>query len=249
MITRLLYAIISIIIISMISLIGIFFLGMKVNRLRKILIYLVSFSAGALFADAFLHLIPEASENLSHELTPVIVILGILLFFFLEKVVLWNHCHMPITKNHVHSFAFMNLIGDALHNFLDGLIIIASFIISVPVGIATSLAVLFHEIPQEIGDFGILVHGGLKPKKALFANFLIALTALIGAILGFFLFSQLVSFESIILLIAAGGFIYIAGSDLIPELHKQNSVKTSLLQILFFIIGVIIIASLLLLEH
>ncbi len=249
MLIPLYYSLFSVTLISLVSLVGIFFLGIKTNKLRKILIYLVSFSAGALFADAFLHLIPEASERVSSVLAPSIVLGGILLFFFLEKVVLWNHCHMFITKNHVHSFAFMNLIGDALHNFLDGLIIVASFIVSIPVGIATSLAVLFHEIPQEIGDFGILVHGGMKQRNAILANFFIALTALVGAVVGFLLFSYMESFESIMLLIAAGGFIYIAGSDLIPELHKQNSIKTSILQIVFFILGVLIIASLLFLEH
>lgn len=139
----------------------------------------------------------------------------------------------------------MNLIGDLLHNFLDGLIIISSFMISTKLGIATSLAVFFHEIPQEIGDFGILVHGGIKPKKAILINLLIAMSAVLGAFFGFFLFSFIFKFESIILLIAAGGFIYIAGSDLIPELHKQNNWKNSLIQIFFFITGILIIASLL----
>ncbi len=246
MIISLIYSIVSISIISLISLIGIFFLGIKTEKLKKILIYMISFSAGALFADAFLHLIPEASKNLQDPLDSLIILGGIILFFFLEKVILWNHCHMPLTKDHIHSFAFMNLIGDALHNFLDGLIIVASFMVSIPLGIATSLAVLFHEIPQEIGDFGVLVHGGLKPKKALIANFMISLTAIIGAVVGFFLFN---SIGSKVLLIAAGGFIYIAGSDLIPELHKQNKISTSILQLIFFIIGVLIITSLRFLEH
>jgi len=143
----------------------------------------------------------------------------------------------------------MNFIGDALHNFFDGLIIIASFIILIPVRIATSLAVLFHEIPQEIGDFGILVYGGMKPRKALLANFLISLIAFIGAIIGFFLFQYIETFENITLLIVTGGFIYISGSDLIPDLHKQKNIQTSILQIASFILGVSIIALLLFLEH
>lgn len=248
MLDRLIYSLISIFFVSLISLIGIFFVSLKTEKLRKILIYLISFAAGSLFADAFLHLIPKAAEQFSNATYPLIILGGILLFFFLEKVVLWNHCHMPITKTHVHSFAFMNLIGDGLHNILDGLIITASYIISIPAGIATSLAVLFHEIPQEIGDFGILIHGGIKPKKAILLNFLIALTAFIGAIFGFLMFSWIDKIESVILLIAAGGFIYIAGSDLIPELHKQNKIKTSLLQIASFVLGVLIIFALLFLE-
>jgi len=244
----LVYSLVAVTIISLVSLIGILFLNIKPKKLKKILIYLISFSAGALFADAFLHLIPEASEHFSSEIFYIFVLLGILIFLFLEKVILWNHCHMPITKDHVHSFAYMNLIGDLFHNFLDGLIVVASFMISNTLGIATSLAVLFHEIPQEIGDFGILVHGGFKPKKAILVNLLVALSSVLGVFLGFFLFSFIMKLKNIILLIAAGGFIYIAGSDLIPELHKQNKIKNSFAQILFFILGILIIASLLLLE-
>jgi zinc and cadmium transporter len=239
------YSLIAVIVISLVSLIGILFLNIKTEKLKRIIIYLVSFSAGALFADAFLHLIPEASENFSPEISAFVILFGIFIFLFLEKIILWNHCHIPITKNHIHSFVYMNLIGDLLHNFLDGLIIISSFMISTKLGIATSLAVFFHEIPQEIGDFGILVHGGIKPKKAILINLLIAMSAVLGAFFGFFLFSFIFKFESIILLIAAGGFIYIAGSDLIPELHKQNNWKNSLIQIFFFITGILIIASLL----
>lgn len=248
MLSPLNYSLLSVLIISLASLIGLAFIRVKIKNLKKIIIYLVSFSAGALFADAFMHLIPEASSKYPGPFWAMMVLLGILLFFFLEKVVLWNHCHMPLTKTHVHSFAFMNLIGDMFHNFLDGLIIIASFVLSIPAGIATSLAVLFHEVPQELGDFGILVHGGLTPKKATLVNFLVSLTAIVGVFIGFFLFSFIEIFESIILLIAAGGFIYIAGSDLIPEMHKENELKVSLLQILSFLAGVIIISLLLFLE-
>ena len=155
---------------------------------------------------------------------------------------------MPITKTHVHSFAVVNLIGDGFHNFLDGLIIGASYLVGIPAGFATTLAVLIHEIPQEIGDFGILLHGGYSKKKALFMNFLSALIAVFGTIVALLLSKYLTGIEQIITSIAIGGFIYIAGSDLIPELHKEYSTKKALLQLLFIIIGIALIGSLLFLE-
>jgi zinc and cadmium transporter len=244
-----LYSIISVFIVSLVSLIGVFTLGIKHERLKLILIYLISFSAGALFGDAFIHLFPKLVQENGFTLTSGILILtGIGIFFILEKFVHWQHCHMPITKSHVHPFAYMNLIGDSLHNFIDGLVIAASYIVSVPVGIATTSAVLFHEIPQEIGDFGVMLHGGLSRTKALFLNFLTALTAVLGAIIGLILKDYIGNIELIILPIAIGGFIYIAGSDLIPELHKETNIKRSIIQIITFILGVLIMLSLLLLE-
>ena len=125
----------------------------------------------------------------------------------------------------------MNLVGDAVHNFLDGLVIIAAYLISIPVGIATTLAIAFHEIPQEIGDFGVLVHGGFSKKKALFLNFMTALTAVLGVILGFFLYNQIEGLAILIAPFSAGMFIYIAGSDLIPELNREENLGKSLLQL------------------
>lgn len=155
---------------------------------------------------------------------------------------------MPITKTHVHDFAIMNLVGDGFHNFLDGLIIGASYLVSIPAGIATTLAVLIHEIPQEIGDFGVLLHGGYSKKKALIMNFISALVAIIGTISALLLGKYLSGIETIITAIAIGGFIYIAGSDLIPELHKDFSAKKSIIQLICFILGIILIGALLFLE-
>ena len=244
-----LYSIASVFIVSLISLVGIFTLGIKTNRLRTILIYLISFSAGALFGDAFIHLLPEVIKETGLTLAASIFILsGILLFFILEKFVHWQHCHMPITKTHVHSFAYMNLIGDSLHNFIDGLIIAASYIISIPVGIATTLAVLLHEIPQEIGDFGVLIYGGFSKAKAIGINFLTAMTAIAGTIIGLIINDFVKNIELFLIPIAIGGFLYIAGSDLIPELHKETNIKKSFIQILCFILGILIMMTLLLLE-
>jgi len=242
------YSLVSVLAVSIISLIGVFTFSIKIEKLKKILIYLISFSAGALFADAFLHLLPELAKEGLEIKVPFFILGGIVMFFSIEKFVHWTHCHMPITKDHVHDFATMNLIGDGFHNFLDGLIIGASYLISIPAGVATTLAVLIHEVPQEIGDFGVLLHGGYKKKKALILNFLSASVAILGTIVALLLSKHLSGIEEIITSIAIGGFIYIAGSDLIPEMHKNYTTKKALLQLLFFLIGIGLIASLLLLE-
>lgn len=155
---------------------------------------------------------------------------------------------MPITKTHVHSFAYMNLIGDFLHNFIDGLIIGASYLISIPAGIATTIAVFLHEVPQEIGDFGVLIYAGFSKTKAILMNFLVALSAVLGVIVVIISSNFVLGIEKMLSAIAIGGFLYIAGSDLIPELHKDSSVKVSIIQIVSFIVGVLIMFSLLFLE-
>jgi zinc and cadmium transporter len=243
------YTIISVLIVSLISFIGVFTLSINTKKLHKILIYLISFSAGALLGDVFLHLLPEIVKTSGFSLQISFSILaGILIFFSLEKIILWQHCHHPITEGHVHSFAKMNLIGDGFHNFLDGLIIGAAYIVNIPVGIATTIAVVAHEIPQEIGDFGVLLHGGYTKSKALFYNFLSATLAILGAIIALTLSRYTTSIEQYIIPIAIGGFIYIAASDLIPELHKDFTTKKSLLQLLALIIGIAVMVLLLFLE-
>jgi len=158
------------------------------------------------------------------------------LFFVLEKFVFWHHCHK---SEHEHlCFSYMNLVGDGLHNLLDGVLLAGAFLINVQVGFATAIAVLLHEIPQEIGDFGVLMKGGFSRKKALLANFATALTAFIGAIIALVFNAFIIGVVPIIVAIAAGGFIYIAGTDLIPELHKNPNAKESLLQLVFILIGV-----------
>jgi len=243
-----LYSLVSVFIVSLISLIGIVTISIKADRIKKFLIYMVSFSAGALLGDAFIHLLPELVEGgltLNYSIT---IIFGVLLFFSLEKVVHWRHCHMPITKEHVHPFAYMNLLGDSLHNFIDGLIIAGSYLINIQAGIATTIAVILHEIPQEIGDFGVLIHGGFTKGKAIFLNFITALTAVLGVIFALLLNNYVGNIEGYLISLAIGGFLYIAGSDLIPELHKETKISISLIQILTFILGVIVMISLLLLE-
>ncbi|MEK6885403.1 MAG: ZIP family metal transporter [Nanoarchaeota archaeon] len=243
-----LYSLVSVLLVSIIPLLGIFILGIEINKLKKVLIYLVSFSAGALLGDAFIHLFPELVTAGYTIFAALYILLGILMFFILEKFVHWQHCHTPVTKHHVHPFAYMNLVGDGLHNFIDGLIIAASYLVSIPVGIATTIAVVLHEIPQEMGDLGIMIYAGFSRAKAVMLHFLTGLVAVLGTIIGLTLNRFFVNSEVFLVSIAIGGFIYIAGSDLIPELHKETDTKKSIVQIISFIIGILIMFSLLLLE-
>lgn len=243
------YSLLSVLVVSLISLIGILTISIKPKKLKKILIYLVSFSAGALLGGAFFHLFPEILKEVGLTFQVSSFILGgIVLFFVMEKIVHWQHCHIPVTKNHIHSFAIMNLIGDGVHNFLDGLIIGASYLLSIPIGIATTTAVAFHEIPQEIGDFGVLIHGGFSRARALALNFVSALISVVGVVISLTLSNYIENIQFFIIPIAIGGFIYIAGSDLIPELHKEFTVKSALLQLLTLIAGISVMAALLLLD-
>ena len=155
---------------------------------------------------------------------------------------------MPITTEHKHPFAWMNLFGDSIHNFIDGLIIGAAYLVSIPVGIATTTAVILHEIPQEIGDFGVLVHGGFSVKKAILLNFATALTAIFGTIVVLVLGAQSENLSLFLVPFAAGNFIYIASTDLIPELHKETTVSKSTLQLVWFVLGVCVMLLLLRLE-
>ncbi|MBT3539191.1 ZIP family metal transporter [Candidatus Parcubacteria bacterium] len=245
------YTLASVIIISIISLVSIMALGIKEHILKKLLLYMVSFSTGALFGGAFFHLLPEIVYEVGFTFSiSTYVILGILFSFIIEKFIHWRHCHHPDHVNEkVHSFAYMNLFGDGVHNLIDGLIIGASYLVSIPVGIATTLAVVLHEIPQEIGDFGVLLHGGFSKKKAIFFNFLTALTAILGAVIALILGSQIEHITHFLVPFAAGGFIYIAGSDLIPELHKEKDSKKSFGQLLALIFGVALMAGMVLMPH
>ncbi len=244
------YALLSVIVVSLVSLIGLFTLSLSDKKLDKILIYFVSFSVGALFGDVFIHLIPEIAESGFTINSSLYILFGILFSFIVEKFFQWRHCHNPLTKEHVHTFAKMNLVGDMLHNFIDGLIIGVSYLVSVPVGIASTIAIVFHEIPQEIGDFGVLLKGGFSKFKALVMNFVTALTAVLGAVVALLLSSKIGGMVDFLIPFAAGSFIYIAGSDLIPELHKEDAhdEKKALLQMIMFVLGIIVMCFLLLLE-
>lgn len=224
------------IIISLGSLIGILTLSVKPERLNKLLMYFVAFSAGTLMGNAFFHLIPEAVEFLPVSVVMNLVLISFITFFFIEKVFHWRHCH----KGHcdVHAFGHLNLIGDAIHNMIDGIVIASTFILNPSLGISTTLAIAAHEIPQEIGDFGVLLHAGFSKKSALLANLGVALTSVIGGILGYYFIQSHPELSYYLLPIAAGGFIYISSSDLIPEIRKEENLKKSITTFGLFLCGI-----------
>lgn len=248
--------------VSLLSFVGVAGLSLGEERIRKYIFAFVALSVGALFGDALLHIIPEIFEGskAAVKFAPFGMFLGILLFFILEKVLHWHHIHQAdeihspnpsdadCYERHVKPIGPMVLLADGLHNIIDGVIIGVSYLVSVEVGIATTIAVLIHEIPQEIADFGVLLHAGYSKARALWYNFLSALTAFAGLVLAISFGSQIEAFTPFALAIAAGGFIYIAGSDLVPELHKTKSAKESVVQFVAILVGFGLMAALLVLE-
>jgi zinc and cadmium transporter len=236
---NLLYAVIASIIVSLISLIGVLALLVKDDLLQRIVIFLVAFAAGALIGGAFLDLIPEAAEHIT-DITQLFlyVVLGYLLFFILEKYLHWRHCHSAECK--VHRFTYLNIVGDIVHNFGDGMVIGAVFLVNIKVGIAATLAIIFHEIPHELGNFTVLIYGGFSKFRALCFNFLSSLFAIAGTIVGYYFAGKIRGFSSVILPIAAGGFIYIASCDLVPELHKEEGGRRSAVIMVTFTFGIML---------
>lgn len=244
------YSLISVFIVSLISLVGALTFSLKREDQRKILLYLIGFSAGGLFGDAFIHLIPEAMKESSYAMNvSLFVISGIVVSFIVERFLQWRHCHIPTSEEHPHPFAYMNLFGDAVHNFIDGLIIGGSYSANISLGVTTTIAVILHEVPQEVGDFGVLIYGGFNKSKALLFNLLSALMAVFGTIVALGLGFLAQGFAPFLIPFAAGNFIYIAGSDLIPELHKDKpELSKSALQLTSFVLGVLTLYSLTFLE-
>ena len=231
--------------VSLLSLLGVFFLSFSPRFVEKLTLFLVSLSAGTLLGDAFLHLLPEAAADGDGGLRMWLwLIAGLIAFFVLEKIVHWRHCHIQTGPKHPHHLGTMNLVGDCLHNFFDGIIIAGSFLVNIPLGIATFIAVIAHEIPQEIGDFGVLMYAGYSRRRALFLNFVTALTAVLGAVVAIMLGSRIDGFSELIVPFTAGGFIYIATADLIPELKKETAAHKSLYQLISIIVGVLIMLAL-----
>ena len=232
----------SVTVVSLIAFIGIIFIGLKEEKLKRLTMVLVGFSSGTLLGGAFLHLLPESLNPGNDPITVFwYVIVGIVIFFALEKFLYWRHCHEKECPT--HTFVYLNLIGDGIHNFIDGMVIAATFMLSFELGFATTLAVIFHEVPQEIGDFGVLVYGGLSKKKALTFNFISAITAILGALATYFL-TYLRSIETLLVPFAAGGFIYIAATDLLPELHKKAHAGESIVQLIVILLGIALMAFL-----
>ncbi len=247
-----LYSIISVIAVSLISLVGAVTLFLNDKLLRKIVFVLVAVSVGALFGDVFLHMLPEFfSETQNASFSSFLVLVGILIFFVLEKFLLWRHSHGVGASDHEHvesPVGTMVLLSDALHNFVDGIVIAASYLVSIPIGVATTLAVVLHEIPQEIGNFGVLLAAGYERKKALLYNLISALTAIVGTVIMLLANEKVGVLSLYIVPIAAGGFIYIAGSDLVPELRKMSDTRSSLIQFISIGAGILLMLALTFLE-
>ncbi|MCP8315996.1 MAG: ZIP family metal transporter [archaeon] len=227
--------------VSLISLTGVLFLSLNDKILNSLLLVLVAFASGALLGGAFLDLLPESLASGSEEVF-IFVLLGITIFFVIEKFLRWRHCHDG--KCDIHAFTYLNLIGDGIHNWIDGMIIAASFLTSTELGVVTTFAIAAHEIPQEIGDFGLLVYGGFKKTKALFYNFASALTAILGAVFTYYFAQHTENLATLLLPLAAGGFIYIAATDLLPEMHKREKMKDSIVQLIVLSLGIMLIWSL-----
>ena len=237
---------IATILISVLSFTGALVLFLKENLLKKILLILVAFSAGSLIGGAFLHLIPEVIDEFGTNEDQVLkiflfVILGFCTFFIIEQFIRSHHHHDMDCEDcpKTESFSYLILISDAIHNFIDGLIIAVSFVASFPIGVATAIAVAMHEIPQEIGDFGVLVYGGMKKIKALFLNFLSASFVILGGVIGFFLSGQIQGLVVFLLPFAAGHFIYISAADLIPEIKHETNKKKSVIHFISFFLGIV----------
>lgn len=238
----LLYSIIATFAVSVISFAGILTLFLKDKILNKVVFYLVAISAGSLMGGAFLNLLPEALESAQGargvENIFIAVLVGFALFFILERILHWHHCHKHSGECEVHPFTYLNLFGDVFHNFIDGVVIVAAFSLSFELGLATTLGVILHEIPQEISDFGVLIYGGFTKFKALMFNFLSGIFAVFGALCGYVLINTIQGIIPLLTALTAGGFIYIAASDLIPELHKESKFLKSLIAFLCFFSGV-----------
>lgn len=213
----------------------------KDKPLMQISTYLSYLAGGTLLGAAFLGMIPNALNMLDAPKVMQLVLGGILFFFVLEKIILWHNCRNKDCERHLNAAAPMILVGDAFHNAIDGIVIAASFLTSTEMGIFVTLSVVFHEVPQELGDFGILLKSGMSKGKALFYNALSGSSAILTGILAYYFMQQLKSFIPYALAFSASSFLYIAMAELIPEMHRKTKTQESILQFLFIITGIFII--------
>jgi zinc and cadmium transporter len=264
------YAIGSVILVSLISLAGLSFFALRKQQISaKTLLLLVSLSVGTLIGGAFLHLLPEAVEKNGFGIDVSLAVLaGFVVFYILESFVHLHHSDVSGVKkskkksqkhndnkhalkhhhHHAYHLGIMNLVGDGVHNFIDGLVIAGSYFVSIPVGIATTIAVIVHEIPQEMADFGVLLYSGLSRMRALFYNLGSAVLAIVGAIVGLLIGNESSYLATFLLPFAAGGFIYIAAANLIPELQNERGLKSSVTQLGMIVLGIGLMVGLLYLE-
>lgn len=244
-------ALLATLLVSTVSFIGVFVL-LK-NTLTPLTTAMISFAAGTLVGDAFLHLLPEHIETFGYSTKTVAFIFGgILIMLIIEAYFHCSHDSSEEIEHHEHSkkgvLANLNIIGDGMHNFLDGLAIASSFLISPAVGFSSTIAIILHEIPQELADASILSYSGWKRKKILIFNFLTALTALLGVLFVYVVKSKVDHAEQYLVPLAIGQFIYISLADLLPEIHKKSGVKKYILEIGMFIGGLLVMYLLTLAE-
>lgn len=236
------YTLASVTLVSLISLWGILFLILNRQVFERVIFVSLALSSGVLLATSFLDLYPEALRLLPDQ-APYLILAGIGLFFLIEKIIHWHHCAEG-EECQEKPLAYLSLVGDAIHNFVDGVTIAAAFMVSLPLGFSTTLAVVAHEIPHELSDFSLLIYAGFSTKKALFYNLLSALTAILGAALTLFISSRYLNLTNYLLPLTAGNFIYIAASDLFPELRKKSRLGETLVQAGLIFLGIVIIVLL-----
>ncbi len=249
-------AVVSTFLISLLSLIGMFALSLHEDTLHRIIRLLVSFSAGTIFGASIFDLLPEAIEHVSESIVFVYVATGFIFFMIFERFIYWYHGHghdaeveASMEEAPTKGFAYLNLVGDFVHNFIDGMIIAASFFVNFQVGIASSIAVAFHELPQEMGDFGILVYAGFKPRLSLIYNYAAAFAVVIGAIFASLFLETVEPLSGLLISFSAGAFFYLSASELVPEMSKEKNNLKAVVQVFIFILGVILIYSLGLFFH
>lgn len=245
-----LYALASVALVSLISLVGLLTLSFSKQTMARATFFLVSVACGAMLGNAVIHLLPEAfAEGGPAAITSLLVLAGFLAFFLLEKFLLWRHCESVRVchsadhadgdrHDHVHPVGYMSMLADGFENLIDGMAIACAYMVSIPAGIATTLAVILHEIPTEVGDFAVMLHAGFSRAKALAFNLATSLCAVVGALVAIWLGGSLSSFPSVMTPFAAGCFIYLAASGLVPQLHKELRPAHSLMQIVALALGI-----------
>ncbi len=243
-------------IVSFFSLSGILALSLREDTLHKILFFLIAFSAGTILGAALFDLLPEAIEHLEESIVFLYIASGFVAFYFLERFIYWYHGHGHhedllefSEEQRTKGFAYLNVLGDGIHNFIDGMIIAASFNADFSVGIATTIAVIFHELPQEMGDYGVLVYAGFNRARALLLNFGAALSVVLGGLFAIFFLEAVEALSGTLIAFSAGAFLYLSASELVPELQKEEDFWRSLMQFVIFLLGLIVIWYLGILFH
>ena len=248
MLASTLYTVLATIVISLTAFIGFFTLSLNEKTLHRVLFVLVAYSAGTILGAALFDLLPEAVELVDEAHVFPIIAGGFVFFLFLERVIYWYHGHgheyehgeETVTKG----FAYLNLIGDFIHNFIDGMIIAAGFINGFVVGLTTAIAVLFHELPQEMGDYGILVYAGIERRRALILNFLAAVSVVVGGVFGSLFIASVEELSGWMVAFSAGAFLFLSASELIPEMLEEDNRGRSVIQLAILVLGMLTIYSL-----